>query len=96
MALGKEMETLEELKSHSHRQPPLAPPLGPGPKEALAVPFKGLRGARVSVRAEQSEERLSGGAGSYKAPEDTPRSHQYFRKSVLLICGNLGEGGDEG
>lgn len=39
----------------------MAPPLGPGPKEAIAVPFKGLKGARVRERAEQLEEGVSGG-----------------------------------
>lgn len=50
----------------------MAPPLGPGPKEAIALLLKGLKGARVIERAEQLGERVSGRAGSHKASEGHP------------------------
>lgn len=51
VALAKQTKTLEELPPTPSR--PLAPPLGPGPRKATAVLFKGLEGARESERAEQ-------------------------------------------
>lgn len=52
---------------------PLAPLLGPGPKEVAAGPLKGLKGARESERAEQCGQCLR--AGSYKTWEEAPKSH---------------------